>query len=304
MKSIQLPACYLALNESGPFQPPFDRNVTDYERFVKWFTILVSPDNPSKFLGPIVDTYRTMIELNEEAFDLSCFDHRFRIPLHQQIYDDIDPIIRDIRINYDLPTMEAYQKDEIYDVFSRILIYAHLNQIKYQKHFFSLLIPIFHVYYYGIMLADDMRFQLPNIEAYVAHSFVRFLSSPPFMYNNFFVEAKIIAKTTAIIVKNEALSLMDHCKSLGIDVQPFLIKWIQTLFVGELVFEEVIQIWEHIFNTISDKRIEEIVSQLIFGLFLDFEEYCLLYDEEDTLDAFNELDSVTAEDIFEKINIM
>ena len=246
-----LPFCWLVPGDPGPFPAPFNRTFDDFERFKKWFTHLTSIKNPEKkdAIQAIVLTYETIKKENTEIFSINCIEVKPRTPLHQRMRVDILNTIYKIKKYHDLPLSPPINEDIIENIIGRILVYAHLNGIEYHKGFCELVLPIMHVYYYGVLQSEVLEYSMPFIEAIVADSFVRLMSSPLYNHYDIFPPSKSInSLLNQLIEYIKPYQIYQMIKNGKIEPQFFASRWIKTIFIQDIDFSEVIKIWDYLFE--------------------------------------------------------
>lgn len=251
-----LPFCWLVPDNPGPFPAPFNRTSGDFDRFKKWFSTLTSIKNPEKAdaIDAIVLTYQNIKQNNEELFSINCIEARPKNSLHQRMRPNILNIVYKLKKYHDIPDSPPTNGDIIENVIGRILVYAHLNGIEYHKRFCELVLPIIHVYYYGVLQSEAIRYDMDLIEAMVADSFVRLMTNPVFYHLNVFPPSKFMNELLNKFIETiKPYSIYQMIMNANIKPSCFASRWIETIFVKDLDFSEVIKIWDYLFDKLSQK---------------------------------------------------
>lgn len=306
-----LPFCWLVPHDPGPFPEPFSRTFDDYDKFKLWFNILTSIQDPenSEALKHIILTYKTIVNSSKEIFSINCVYAKQKCELHQRIRAEILPIIYDLREDYELSKAYSDKDEMIENVFARILIYAHLSGIEFREDFVKLIIPIFHVYYYGILQSQQIEFRLEIIEALVADSFVRFMTGPIFNHIKVFDPSymeSLLKQFISLIKSEHSYKVMTINQ---ITPNSFALGWIRTIFMTEINFGEVIKIWDFLFTRMhqftkskktENNGIHQFHLDILFlcaGCVRARENECTRVKPYQTLETLQDLDDVKADQI-------
>ncbi|OHS95204.1 hypothetical protein TRFO_02144 [Tritrichomonas foetus] len=293
-----LPACWLVPGDPGPFPAPFDRSYDDFNRFKAWFQTLTSVSDPKKIIDQIVLTYNSIKGENIDLFDFNCIESNPTNPIHKKIRYDVLKSIHKLRKEYDLSVVGTRDDEKIENVIGRILIYASINEIEYRRGFCDLIMPIMHVYYYGILGSYDIDFDLPLVEALVADSFVRFMTGPIVNHIRVFTETKYVNDLSArfmdLLKPYPIYSIMTND---GIEPKFFLNKWINLVFIQELDFPEVIKIWDHLFENCTPGYFHLKLISLAAGATLAKESKCKVLPSYQHLETIQAIEDLVAEEI-------
>ena len=249
-----LPFCWLVPGDPGPFPAPFKRTLGDLDRFKKWFSFLTSIKDPEKkdVIKAIVATYKTIQKNNKEIFSINCIEAKPKNPIHQRIRADILNIIYKLKRYHDIPLSTPKNDEIIENVIGRILIYSHLNGIEYHKGFCEIVLPIFHVYYYGVLQSEIIGYNMTLIEAIVADSFVRLMTNPIFNHLKVFPPSKFMKTLLYQLIEFiKPYSIYQMIINAKIEPQFFASRWIRTIFVKDLDFSESIKLWSYLFDKSS-----------------------------------------------------
>lgn len=163
-------------------------------------------------------------------------------------------IVRKLRIHYDLTHSTPTDNEMIENIIGRILIFAHLNHIEYHEYFCQLVLPIIHVYYYGVVQSTVIKYDLDLIEALVADSFVKLMSNPIFNHLSTFSSSKYIERLLSQTIEKIKPFSIYQMISNKIEPSLYASRWIKTIFVKDLDFAEAIKLWDYLFDKISSKN--------------------------------------------------
>jgi hypothetical protein len=290
-----LSICWLVPKDPGPFPGAFEAKVGDYDRFVSWFTLLFSVKRfDDEIVQHVVATY-DCIRLSHAA--MFNFDFRKRecpTPLHKRVLVDVFRCLHFLRQESSLTTF-AVEDDDLLNTFGRILLYSCVNGIEYRVNLCDLLVPIFHVCYYGIWASprkSGLPFEMPAMEALTADAFVRFLSRPPIAYGTLFApESDGLTKFVELLeCKLEPFQLgqlgRDMCRS-----ETFM-SWTESMFSSEFDFEQTIMIWEWMFDNVRKCGFVDAFAAFCAQLALEMREHCITSGSAHLCKLLEDLDDV------------
>jgi hypothetical protein len=290
-----LTVCWLVPDEPGPFPGAFEANVSDYDRFISWFTLLFSVKRIDRaIIEHVVATYDCVRASHAATFN---FDFRKRecpTPLHKRVLTDVFHCLRLLRQESSL-TLFAVEDDDLLNIFGRMLLYSSVNLIEYRGALCDLLVPIFHVCYYGIWASprkSGLPFEMSAMEALTADAFVRFLSRPPIAYGTLFArESDNLTKFVELLEsKLEPFQLgqigRDMCRGEA------FISWTESMFLGEFNFEQTIVIWEWMFDKVHRFGFIDAFAAFCAQLALEMRDHCITSDSAHLCKLLEDLEHV------------
>ena len=303
MTELFLPACWLVPGDPGPFPIPFRRTHDDRKRFLKWFNAITSIKKPESVCKELSITYNTIIDSNKELFSINCLETNTENPLHSEIRQDVIKTIHSLKTDYNLSFSPIGDNDIIENIISRILIYAHLNGINYKKGLCELVLPIIHVYFYGILNSEKLYFDMPTVESFTADSFVKFMTNPTINHIRFLQPLNEINELQEKIMNLiKPYSIYVIVKQNNIDIGFLLNRWIPDIFVFDMDFGEVVKVWDYIFSQCPPKDFHSVLLSLCAAILILFQSKCVKMKPKKIYEILLNIHEISANSIIAQAN--
>ena len=272
-----LDLCWLTIDDPGPYPKPFMYDEESKIRFQNWLRLLISMDNPILLYKPMVETYKHLKEQNKEHFSIDCSIMHLQNPLHRQIRDDLFEILSSMRNYYGFVVCGPDCKDMLLDILARILLYVHLLGNEYKKDLICLLIPLYHITYYGLVFWDEPISSLNSIESFTANLFYRFLNQSPIQFANPIkkfdlldnIKAKLGPKSRlAPFLTMNLVSLKSPLLAKTYDLTYIVLNWQKTAFFNCFSLKKLMNLLDWFLLRVHDKKesFQDAITNIIFGL--------------------------------------
>jgi hypothetical protein len=275
--------------ERGPFQAPFVRQSDDYDRFENWYRALFSArELTQEQIDRICETYYFVVSSNPGTFDFDVVRPNPPSSLHRRLRAHLITYFRDLARSCGLPTRLTKLQSAI-NCFARMLLFVDFNSVTYQREFISLLVPIFHVVFYGIWSpeCEDLG-RAEAVEALSAIALVRFLSAPPFRYLKLLSCAEQANGMTTLFLKKLAPFQLFQTKR-GLANLPFLGRWFGNLFGADLRVEESILIWDWLLREMRKRSFSDALVAVCAAIPVEMRAECERGDADELMELVQDL---------------
>jgi hypothetical protein len=298
-----LSVCWLFPGEPGSFPEPFVPALTDVARFETWYRVLFSGQGPTpEHLILTKETYSFVRTSNANLFDFDCTQSEPLLPLHQRLRADVYEYFKDLISCYDIVTRST-DPVMITNCFARILIFVDFSSIKYQRNFIGLIIPIFHVFFYGIWGSESIRYDFDTIESITASAFVRFLSAPPFTFLKLTSDSQQLSDfTTRFLLQARNFQLFQAHGNIS--TLPFLRRWIRHLFSDELDLGDLIRVWDWILHSLSTKTFLDAVAAMCAAIAIEMRSECECGFSEELISVLEDLTKVPIDLVLARVETL
>lgn len=245
---------------------PYAPSEDDLNKFSRLY-ILLFPDTPfnEKSMRKDADQYHQAID-SDPRYNISIYRPDPQFKIHMRLYQDISRTIgkfrNDIKVNDPYSTEKKH--DAVMETLARILMFTDDNQIPYCQGFCDLLIPIYHIFFYGLCFASNCfppsAEQLQFIEGVAAIGFLHFMTIEPFCHYRLFPNSQpnslncILEKMNALGQRLNTINLGAILQEHSINPMLFAGRWLMLAFTQDLPFNEVLVVWNFVINKLYIKK--------------------------------------------------
>ena len=170
----ELSYCWLSNRiENISDKPQYFRSIKSIQLFRIFWKALIptakfSVDQFEKFY----QTYTNELKDNWELYKFNLLTPNKKFPIQIKLNSDLKRTIGKQRTDQKIGSLKDLSVDAVLQWFSQMLIFIEKRTIKYMQGFCDLLMPIFHVFFQGLLAINDaLDFTVSDPDKYIGDSF-------------------------------------------------------------------------------------------------------------------------------------